>query len=157
MSKNPKERIKGLLSQVLLHDELLEQQEKLLIQEKESNQKLKRLLKLKKDKREKLDQELVQSKETISNLKSSSGALQNSYDVLQKTYKDFVVQFDALRSSTSKPSSSYEASTSQVSVKTCDEVIAQENDHLKLEVKSLEQMVNSKLKYDHLKITVKLW
>jgi hypothetical protein len=34
MSKNPKTRIKGLLSQVGLRDELLEQQEKLLIQEK---------------------------------------------------------------------------------------------------------------------------
>jgi hypothetical protein len=40
MSKNPKARIKGLLSQVGLHDELLDQQEKLLIQEKESNQKV---------------------------------------------------------------------------------------------------------------------
>jgi hypothetical protein len=34
MSKNLKTRIKGLLSQVGLRDELLEQQEKLLIQEK---------------------------------------------------------------------------------------------------------------------------
>jgi hypothetical protein len=59
MSKNPKAKIKGLLSQVWLHDELLEQQERLLIQEKESNQELKRLLKLEKDKREKLDQELA--------------------------------------------------------------------------------------------------
>jgi hypothetical protein len=33
MSKNLKARIKGLLSQVGLHDEFLEQQEKLLIQE----------------------------------------------------------------------------------------------------------------------------
>jgi hypothetical protein len=35
------------------------QQEKLLIQEKEGNQELKRLLKLEKEKSEKLDQELV--------------------------------------------------------------------------------------------------
>jgi hypothetical protein len=52
------------------------------------------------------------------------------------------VQFDALWSSTSKPSNDNEASTSQVSVKTCDEAIAQENDHLKLEVKRREQMVS---------------
>jgi hypothetical protein len=48
MSKNPKARIKGLLSQVVLHDELLQQQEKLLIQMKESNEELKKLLKLEK-------------------------------------------------------------------------------------------------------------
>jgi hypothetical protein len=59
MSKNPKAKIKGLLSQVRLRDELHEQQERLLIQEKESNQELKRLLNHEKDKREKLDQELV--------------------------------------------------------------------------------------------------
>jgi hypothetical protein len=58
MSKNPKARIKRLLSQVGHCDELLEQQEKFLIQEKESNQELKKLLKLEKVKREKLDQEL---------------------------------------------------------------------------------------------------
>jgi hypothetical protein len=82
MGKNPKARIKGLLSEVGIHDELLDQQEKLLVQEKESNQELKKLLKLKKEKNEKLDQELVQSKEIISSLNSSSGALQNSYDIL---------------------------------------------------------------------------
>jgi hypothetical protein len=46
---------------------------------------------LEKEKREKLDQELAQSKETISSLKSSSGALQDSYDILQKTHKDLEV------------------------------------------------------------------
>jgi hypothetical protein len=59
MSKNHMARIKGLLSQVGLRDELLDQQEKLLIQEKENNQELKRLLKLEKEKNEKLDQELA--------------------------------------------------------------------------------------------------
>jgi hypothetical protein len=78
MSKNPKARIKSLLNQVGLRDELLQQQEKLLIQEKESNQELKKLLKFEKEKREKLDLELAQSKETISSLKSSSGSLQDS-------------------------------------------------------------------------------
>jgi hypothetical protein len=82
MSKNPKARIKGLLSEVGLHDKLLHQQEKLFIQEKESNQELKKLLKLEKKKNEKLEQELTQMNETISSLKSLSGALQDSYDVL---------------------------------------------------------------------------
>jgi hypothetical protein len=89
MRKNPKARIKGLLSELGLHDELLDQQEKFLIQEKESNQELKKLLKLEKEKNERLDQELTQSKEIISNLKSSGGDLRDSYDTLQKTHKDF--------------------------------------------------------------------
>jgi hypothetical protein len=75
MSKNPKARIKGLLSEVGLRDELLDQQEKLLIQEKEINQELKKLLKIEKEKNEKFDQEPFQSKEAISSLKSLSGAL----------------------------------------------------------------------------------
>jgi hypothetical protein len=48
-------------------------------------------LKLEKEKNKKLNQELVQSKEIISIPKSSSGALQDSYDVLQKTHKDLEV------------------------------------------------------------------
>jgi hypothetical protein len=36
MWKNPKERIKGLLKEVGIPDELLDQQEKLLVQEKVS-------------------------------------------------------------------------------------------------------------------------
>jgi hypothetical protein len=56
------------------------------------------------------------------------------------------VQFDALWSSTSNPSNNNEASISQMSMKTCDEVIAQENDYLKLEVKRFEQMVSELLK-----------
>ncbi len=56
------------------------------------------------------------------------------------------MQFDALWSSTSKLSNNNEASTSQVSVETCDEEIAQENDKLKLEVKRLEQMVSELVK-----------
>jgi hypothetical protein len=50
MRKNPKARIKGLLGQIGIRDELLDQQEKLLVQEKESNQELKKLLKLEKEK-----------------------------------------------------------------------------------------------------------
>jgi hypothetical protein len=48
ISKNPKARIKGLLSEVGIRDELLDQQEKLLVQEIERNQELKKLLKLEK-------------------------------------------------------------------------------------------------------------
>jgi hypothetical protein len=75
MCKNPKERMKVLLKEIGILDELLDQQEKLLIQERESNQELKKLLKLEKGKNKKLDQELVESKETNSSLNSSSGAL----------------------------------------------------------------------------------
>jgi hypothetical protein len=53
-------------------------------------------LKLEKEKNEEVSQELAQGKKTISSLKSSSGALQDSYDILQKTHKDLEVQFDAL-------------------------------------------------------------
>jgi cell division protein FtsB len=60
------------------------------------------------------------------------------------------VQFSALWSSTSKTSTNDKASTSQVSVKTCDDLIAQENDHLKREVKKLE------LKVDKLKKQAKV-
>jgi hypothetical protein len=65
---------------------------------------------------------------------------------LQKTHKDLEVQFDVIWSGTSKSSNNNEASTSQVSVKTCYEAIAQEIDQLKLEIKRLEQMVNELMK-----------
>jgi hypothetical protein len=61
---------------------------------------------------------------------------------LLKIHQDFEVQFGALWSSTSKTSTNDKASTSQVSVKTCDDLIAQENDHLKREVKNFELEVN---------------
>jgi hypothetical protein len=44
------ECIKGLLKEVGIRDEFLDQQDKLLVQEKESNQELKKLLKLEKEK-----------------------------------------------------------------------------------------------------------
>ncbi|WP_428028736.1 hypothetical protein [Arcobacter sp.] len=59
MSKNPKDRIKRLLSEVGIHDEILDQQEKLLVQEKESNQELKKLLKLEKEKMRSLTKNLL--------------------------------------------------------------------------------------------------
>jgi hypothetical protein len=48
-----------------------------------------------------------------------------------------------------KPSNNNKASISQVSVETCDEAIAQENDYLKLQVLRLEQMVSELVKYCH--------
>jgi hypothetical protein len=57
--KNPNAIIKGLMRQVGAWDELLEQQEELLIQERKINEELKKLIPLKKGKMEKLDQELA--------------------------------------------------------------------------------------------------
>jgi hypothetical protein len=142
VNKNPKAMIKGLMRQEGARDELLEQQEELLVQERKISEELKKLLALKKGKVKKLDQELVKNKETTCSLKSSISALQGQHNVLIKTHQDFNVQFDALRSSTSKTSTNDKASTSQVSVETCDDLITQENDHLKRKVKKLELEVN---------------
>jgi hypothetical protein len=57
--KNPNAIIKGLMMQVGAWDELLEQQEELLVQERKINEELKKLIPLKKGKMEKLDQELA--------------------------------------------------------------------------------------------------
>jgi hypothetical protein len=118
---------------------------------------------------EKLDHELAQSKKATSSLKSSIGALHDQHDVLQKTHQDLDVQFDALWSSNSKSLSdpkTLKASTSkccercynvdlnalcdqsqpskveQVIIKSCDEAIGKESDHLKIEGKRLELEVN---------------
>ncbi len=88
--------IKGLMRQVGARDELLEQQEELLVQERKISKELKKLLALEKGKVEKLDHELAKSKETTCSLKSSIGALQGQHDVLLKTHQDLEVQFDAL-------------------------------------------------------------
>jgi hypothetical protein len=58
------------------------QQEELLVQERKSNEELKKLLALEKSDVEKVDQELAQSEETTCSLKSSIGALQDQYDIL---------------------------------------------------------------------------
>jgi hypothetical protein len=164
LMKNPNDMIKGLMKQVGARDELLEQQEKLLIQEREISEELKKLLALEKGKVEKLDQLLAQSKKTTCILKSSIGALQGQHDVLRKMHQDLKVQFDALWSCSSKISSDLkapQASTSKrcercynidinipctnvekVLVETCDETIGQENDHLKREVKKHKLEVN---------------
>jgi chromosome segregation ATPase len=107
--KNSNAMIKGLMKQVGARDELLEQQEELLVQERKNRKELKKLLALKKGKVEKLDQELTKSKETTCSLKSSIGALQGQHDVLLKTHQDLEVQFNALWSSSSKTSSDPEA------------------------------------------------
>jgi hypothetical protein len=101
--------IKGLMKQVEVRDELLEQQEEFLVKERKSNEELKKLLILEKCKVEKLDQELAQNKKTICSLKSSVGTLQAQHDVLQKTHQDLEVQFDALCLSTSNKPSDPEA------------------------------------------------
>jgi hypothetical protein len=72
--KNHNAMIKGLMKQVGARDELLEQQEELLVQERKNSEELKKLLTLEKCKVEKLDQELGKSKETTYSLKSSIGA-----------------------------------------------------------------------------------
>jgi hypothetical protein len=122
--KNPNAMIKGLMRQVGARDELLEQQEELLVQERKISEELKKLLALEKGKVEKLDQELAKRKETTCSLKSSIGALQGQHDVLIKTHEDLKVQFGTLWSSTSKTSTNNKAFTNQVSVETCDDQIA---------------------------------
>jgi hypothetical protein len=57
--KKPNAMVKGLMKQVGARDELLEQQEELLIQERKISEELKKLLALKKGKVTKLDQKLA--------------------------------------------------------------------------------------------------
>jgi septal ring factor EnvC (AmiA/AmiB activator) len=90
---------------LVARDQLLDDQEELLEQDRKNTCELKKLLKLEKEKNEELTQELAQGKETISSLEGSIGALQDLYDVLKKTHKDLEVQFDAPWASTPKPSS----------------------------------------------------
>jgi HSP90 family molecular chaperone len=82
LCKKSNAMIKGLMKQVRVRDELLEQQEELLIQERKSNEELKKLLAQKKSKIENLDQEFARRKETTCSLKSSIGALQGQHDIL---------------------------------------------------------------------------
>jgi hypothetical protein len=140
--KNANVIIKGLMRQVGARNELLEQQEELLVQERKISEELKKLLALEKGKVVKLDQEFTKSKETTCSLNSSIGALQGQHDILLKTHQYLKVQFGALWSSTYKTSTNDKSSTNQVSVETYDDLIAKENDHLKREVKKLELEVN---------------
>jgi hypothetical protein len=79
---NEKRVIKRLGKELLAQDQLLEDQEDLLEQERKNTCELKRPLKLEKDKNEELTEELAKGKETISSLEGSIGALKNLYDVL---------------------------------------------------------------------------
>jgi hypothetical protein len=83
---NEKVVTKKLEKELVAQDQLLEDKENLLEQERKNTCELKRLLKF-----EEKNKELTQGKESISSLNSSSGALQNSYGVLQKTHKDLKV------------------------------------------------------------------
>jgi hypothetical protein len=82
LGKNRTAKLDGLMKQINLRDELLLQQEMLLVQERESNIKLNKLLTLENEKNEKFDKELAKSKETINSLKSSIDTLQEYHDVL---------------------------------------------------------------------------
>jgi hypothetical protein len=73
--KNANAMIKGIMRQVGARDELLEQQEELLVQERKISEEFKKLLTFKKGKVEKLDQELTKSNYTTCSLKSLIGAL----------------------------------------------------------------------------------
>ncbi|WP_428740053.1 hypothetical protein [Sulfurimonas sp.] len=57
--KNSNAMIKGLIRQVGVRDELLEQQEELLVQERKISEELKKLLAVEKGMVEKVDQELA--------------------------------------------------------------------------------------------------
>jgi hypothetical protein len=63
---------------LVARDQLLEDQEDLLEQERKNTCEPMRLLKIEKDKNE----ELAKGKETIFSLEGSIGSLQDSYDVL---------------------------------------------------------------------------
>jgi hypothetical protein len=89
--KNHNVMIKGLMRQVGARDELLEQQEELLVQERKISEELNKLLALKKGTIKKLDQELAKRKETTYSLKSSISVLQGQHDVLLKTHQDVEV------------------------------------------------------------------
>jgi hypothetical protein len=91
LGKNLTVKLDGLMKQINLRDELLEQQEILLVQERESNSELKKLLTLEKEKKEKLYQEHAKSKEATISLMSSIGAIQETHDVLQKTHRNLEV------------------------------------------------------------------
>jgi hypothetical protein len=94
LMKNLNGMIKGLMRQVGARDELLEQQEELLIQEREISSEFKKLLTLEQGKVNKIDQELAKSKKTTCSLKNSISALQGQYDILLKIHQDLEVQFD---------------------------------------------------------------
>jgi hypothetical protein len=84
---NEKRVIKKVGKELVVWDQLLDDQDDLLEQERKNTCELKRLLKRENDKNE----ELAKGNETISSLEGSIGTLQDSYVVLQKTHKDLEV------------------------------------------------------------------
>jgi hypothetical protein len=70
--KNPNGMIEGLMKQIGARDELLKQQEKLLIQEKQISEELKKLLALENGKVEKFDQEAPSTSKTLTRNKAST-------------------------------------------------------------------------------------
>jgi hypothetical protein len=63
--KNPNAMIKGLMKQVVARDELFEQQEELLVQERKISEEIKKLQALEKGKVEKVDQELAKKRRLL--------------------------------------------------------------------------------------------
>jgi hypothetical protein len=70
--------IKKLEKKSVAQDQLFEDKDDLLEKERKNTCELKKFLKFEKEK----NKELTHGNETISSLKSSSGALHDSYDVL---------------------------------------------------------------------------
>jgi hypothetical protein len=65
LDKNPTEKLDGLMKQINLRDELLEQQEMLLVQERESNCELKKLLHLRKRRMRNLNKNLLKARRLL--------------------------------------------------------------------------------------------
>jgi hypothetical protein len=78
MNYNEKATIKRLGKELVVRDQFLEVQEDLLEQERQTTCELKKLLKCEKEKNE----NLAQGNEAIFSLESSSGVIQDSYDIL---------------------------------------------------------------------------
>jgi hypothetical protein len=77
---------------LVARDQLLEDQEDLLEQERKNTCELKTLLKLEKDKM----RNLLKARRLSPVLRAQLVLFKTQYDVLQKTHKDVEVKFDAL-------------------------------------------------------------
>jgi hypothetical protein len=89
---NEKRVIKNLENELVARDQLLEDQEDLLEQERKNTCELKTLLKLEKDKM----RNLLKARRLSPVLRAQLVLFKTQYDVLQKTHKDVEVKFDAL-------------------------------------------------------------
>jgi hypothetical protein len=78
------------LTEIRLQDELLEQQEKMLVEEEESNQEPNKLVKLEKERCEKLDLELAQTRRISLVSRAHVVLLKTHISVLPKaTFRKF--------------------------------------------------------------------